>query len=732
MKKIILIIMSFLLAASSLRVEAFSCLDTYNTWYENKASQVQKMGIMGAMSYNGIEPLFKGDEYLSRGMLVTILYRMANAPKTNYQHQFVDVGANVYYEKALNWACANNIVHGYDKFHFGGDDPITREQLAIILYNYCPSQVNLNCLDKFNDVNKLNDYSLIPMAFLVENNFIEGSNNNLMPLKGATRGECAKILLAFYRYLHQNDNLDNQLIINNKPYIVDNNLTFDLCNEEKIIFPKGISFYMTRKEVIASYGKPLKTSINDLTMDIYELDGSYLHLYYDNNLLIKATYANEELTNKGIGRLLINQYRNNEGKMIIEYNECNQQLLQVYELIDYNYQLIHEEQVDGSGECLIDVSRDKNRIIMACLNANDDKDVYRVMDIVYGKNIPLVIDGLTKNYNLNACDDFYLDINLNNASKRTLFLQMNIDGKWETCSEYQLNDETKSLTLDFKDWWYLKNIEHSKWRLYSCEDEINQEFVYEFTINTKRYYQNNNSLLPIKTNISLGKSSYELSYGYMGLKVQAVQLALGMGHVWEQYGNATVNKVKAFQQSHNLKVDGIVGRNTWNALGLSDYDFDYMGSYVSPSKIHLGSSKEECIQAMVDRAFEYLGTEYVVGASGKVGQGVDCSGLIMQCLYAAGIDLSPINPIRHSKPGYEFESYNIYNDSRLKSVALNSIEKGDLVFYYNANTGNVNHIALYIGNNQVIDSWIDDKGVAIRPLNGEGRGPIKGIKRVFQ
>lgn len=735
MKRISLLMISILMFVSSIHVEAFSCIDTKNTWYENKVAQVEKMGLMGAMTYNGIKPLFKGDEYLSRGMLVTILYRLANAPKSDYQHQFVDVSENVYYEQALNWACENDIVHGYDEFHFGGDDPITREQTAIILYNYClPSRVNLDCLNRFKDIDKLNDFSLYSLAFLVENNFMEGSNNNLMPYKGTTRGESAKILLAFYRYLHQYDKLDNRLIINNKPYIVDydDEISFDLCNEETIIFPKGIGFYTPRNEVIACYGQPLTSNTNDLKMDIYALSDAYLHLYYENNLLVKATYTKEQLTNKGIGHLLINQYRDYDGKIVVEYEECENQLLQVYELIDDEYQLIHEEEVDGSGKCFVEISRDKERIIMASLNANENKDAYRVREIVSNKNKPLVVEGLKDTYNLTARDAFMVDITLDNVSERTLLLQMYINGKWQTCSEYQLNKEQTTLTLDFKDWWYLKNIEHSKWRLYSNEDEINQAFSYEFMINTKRYYQNGNTALPIKTNITLGKSDYELSYGYMGLKVQAVQLALGMGHVWENYGSQTISNVKAFQASHNLKVDGIVGLKTWLALGLSEEDFNYMGSYVSPSKIHLGSSKEECIQAMVDRAYEYLGSEYVVGASGKVGQGVDCSGLIMQCLYAAGIDISPINPIRHSKPGYEFESYNIYYDKRFKNVSINNLKVGDLVFYYNANTGNVNHIAIYIGNNQVIDSWPDDKGVAIRPLKGDGRGPIKGIKRVFQ
>lgn len=46
---------------------------------------------------------------------------------------------------------------------------------------------------------------------------------------------------------------------------------------------------------------------------------------------------------------------------------------------------------------------------------------------------------------------------------------------------------------------------------------------------------------------------------------------------------------------------------------------------------------------MIRRAYDYLGNDYVIGASGAPGLGIDCSGLVMQALYAAGLDTSPIN-----------------------------------------------------------------------------------------
>ena len=81
-------------------------------------------------------------------------------------------------------------------------------------------------------------------------------------------------------------------------------------------------------------------------------------------------------------------------------------------------------------------------------------------------------------------------------------------------------------------------------------------------------------------------------------------------------------------------------------------------------KVNEESTRSDHIEAMIDTAYSYLGTPYVIGASGPVGTGVDCSGLVMQGLYAAGMDISPINPVRHAQPGYEYESRNMWASSR--------------------------------------------------------------------
>lgn len=148
---------------------------------------------------------------------------------------------------------------------------------------------------------------------------------------------------------------------------------------------------------------------------------------------------------------------------------------------------------------------------------------------------------------------------------------------------------------------------------------------------------------------------------------------------------------------------------------------------MSKLKTTPNSTRQECIEAMISTAYEYINTEYVIGASGAPGTGADCSGLVMQALYASGIDPDPISPVRHSHPGYEYESGNMWNLS-MKRVEYSQRQRGDLIFYQNSN-GYVNHVAIYLGNDQVIESWPDK--VIVWPIKNSHRSNIKGVMRPF-
>ena len=180
--------------------------------------------------------------------------------------------------------------------------------------------------------------------------------------------------------------------------------------------------------------------------------------------------------------------------------------------------------------------------------------------------------------------------------------------------------------------------------------------------------------------------------------------------------------------SYGLKVDGIVGIYTWKAMGFTKKQWLSLGGYASPNQGTIYNTKAELIEIMIDRAYDYLGDDYVIGASGAPGKGIDCSGLVMQALFAVGIDMTPINPVRHAHVDYEYESANIWKSPYLKHVPYSDRKRGDIVIYQNS-YGTVIHSAIYLGNNMVIESWPNK--VMVSNITASFHSNVKGILRVF-
>ena len=149
--------------------------------------------------------------------------------------------------------------------------------------------------------------------------------------------------------------------------------------------------------------------------------------------------------------------------------------------------------------------------------------------------------------------------------------------------------------------------------------------------------------------------------------------------------------------------------------------------YTSPVQIKMWSTRKDCIETMIDRAYDYLGDDYVVCQSREPGKGLDCSGIVMQSCYAAGVDLWPSNPYRHQFPAYEYESRYIYKNEKLQKVSWGDRKRGDLIFYANQ-YGTITHVAIYLGNDRVIHSWLT--GVIESTVYGWG-DHIAGVRRIF-
>ena len=147
---------------------------------------------------------FAPNQTLTRAMLVTILHRMEGMPYQPGASKFPDVqDTTAYYYVAVKWATANNIVSGYNNGNFGPNDPITREQLAVILNQYCKYKGKYKAttadLSTFNDGSKVSEYAKWGMNWAVGSGVITGNaeTKTLNPQGTATRAEAASML---YKY----------------------------------------------------------------------------------------------------------------------------------------------------------------------------------------------------------------------------------------------------------------------------------------------------------------------------------------------------------------------------------------------------------------------------------------------------------------------------------------------------------------------------------------------------
>ena len=145
---------------------------------------------------------------MTRGMLVTVLHRLAKLPVVSGSASFNDIPQDAYYKDAVNWAAQAGIVSGVSADAFGPGGNITREQLAAMVYRYAGTtevvSADFTVLDGYSDAAGISPYAREAMAWCVENGIISGVGNRmLLPKSNATRAQVASILQRFSNTLTQ-------------------------------------------------------------------------------------------------------------------------------------------------------------------------------------------------------------------------------------------------------------------------------------------------------------------------------------------------------------------------------------------------------------------------------------------------------------------------------------------------------------------------------------------------
>lgn len=175
---------------------------SYGDWYYNAVQFVYSKGIMDGVDYYKFAP----NGTITRGMILTMLWRMAGEPFEMPVTSFTDVEIGRYYTTAVAWACRNGIADGMGESTFGPNDAITREELVTLMYRYA-QYFGHSCIgtsiEGFADAGSVSSYAYNAMCWAYKAGVVTGTTGSrLNPQGTASRAEAAQMIMSFYSFLN--------------------------------------------------------------------------------------------------------------------------------------------------------------------------------------------------------------------------------------------------------------------------------------------------------------------------------------------------------------------------------------------------------------------------------------------------------------------------------------------------------------------------------------------------
>lgn len=172
-------------------------LSVDSNWMYTAAKYAYDNGYMGGTSNTTFEP----NKKMERSMFAQILYSMEGKPSVTFVDNFEDVPESGWFSSAVTWAYDNGIISGYNEDTFGTYDPVTRQQLALMLKGYAESLgIDTSArtdVSIFSDASKISNYALEAIQWAVAEGVMAGSGEKLNPLGNATRAEGAAMIRSF-------------------------------------------------------------------------------------------------------------------------------------------------------------------------------------------------------------------------------------------------------------------------------------------------------------------------------------------------------------------------------------------------------------------------------------------------------------------------------------------------------------------------------------------------------
>ena len=173
-----------------------------NDWFYDSVKYAYENDLMKGVSNTEFAP----DSDVTRAMFVTVIYRMEKEPQTAAA-AFIDIESGSYYEKAVAWANANGIVSGISKDRFAPNDPITREQMAAIIYRYAAFKgydITTSGSTAYTDNSDISDYAKDAVIWAAEKSVMTGNTDgSFAPKANTTRAQAAAVFMRMIENLKQ-------------------------------------------------------------------------------------------------------------------------------------------------------------------------------------------------------------------------------------------------------------------------------------------------------------------------------------------------------------------------------------------------------------------------------------------------------------------------------------------------------------------------------------------------
>ena len=176
-------------------------------WYSVAIQYCKDNGLMSGYASGANAGNFGLNDSITRGQIVTILYRLAGEPDTTaLENPFTDVLAGKYYTEPIKWAFSKGITTGKTATTFDPEGYITRQELAVFMTRYASIIENVDVTSTY-DISEIADYAdisswaIAPLQYIMEKGVITGDMAlgyaRILPKSNATRAVAATMLMRF-------------------------------------------------------------------------------------------------------------------------------------------------------------------------------------------------------------------------------------------------------------------------------------------------------------------------------------------------------------------------------------------------------------------------------------------------------------------------------------------------------------------------------------------------------